>query len=161
VAFTDQQGRFKFVGLPPGVYTIIATRGGRPTQEIVPVAEGDSAAIEMRVGPPVTSAELDARDFQRERANTMIAIGGVAEIGALVMLLAAAIEQRKPDCDFGLPDCADAPRRGVTMGLGIGGGILALGGAALLGVGIHRLRKLNARIAVDDRTVGFTLSGRF
>jgi hypothetical protein len=161
VVFTDAKGRFELERLPAGVYTIVATRGGQATREIVAIGQGDAQAIELRVGPPTTTAELDSRDFQRQRAQTLIAIGGVAEIGALVMLLAAAIEQRKPDCKFDRSDCADPPRPAVTMGLGIGGGILALTGAALLGVGIHRLRKLNARIAIDDRTVGFTLSGNF
>lgn len=161
VAFTDAEGRFAFEALPAGVYTIVATRGGRPSHQVVAVGEGDSSAIELRVGPPTSSSELDARAWERQRANTMIAAGGVAGVGALVMLLAAAIERSKPDCKFGLPDCADAPRPAVAIGLGVTGGLFALASAALIGTGVHRIRKLNARISVDDRAMALVVSGRF
>jgi hypothetical protein len=108
-----------------------------------------------------TPSDADRREIQIRRSQTAIAAGSIAALGGFVLIIAAGVEGAKPDCKFGLDDCANAPRPRLTTGLGIGAAVLLAGGAALLGVGIYRLRRLRASVAVDGRSAGLVLSGRF
>jgi hypothetical protein len=158
---SDEEGHFAFADLPAGVYTVVADRGGPATQRTVALARGQRADVELRVAPPTPTVEIDRRHREEARARTMLGIGGVAAVGAVILLLSAGVERAKHDCQFGLEDCARGPRPGVTMGLGIAGGLLAVGGGTLIGVGAHRLRKLRASIAVQDGTLALRVAGRF
>jgi hypothetical protein len=158
---SDDQGHFQFDGLPAGVYTVVADRGGPATRRTVALANGQSADVELRVAPPLDTVEIDRREREASRARSMLAIGGVAAVGAMILFIAAGVEGAKHDCQFGLDDCARAPRPKVTAGLAIGGGILAVGGGTLIGLGAHRLRKLRASIAVQDGTLALRVAGRF
>ena len=158
---TDDEGRYTFEELPAGVYTVQVTRGGIPTQRVLSVFGERDQEANLRVAPPPTTAQVEDRFRRTQRARTMVAGGGVAGVGALLMLIGAVVEQRKPDCDFGLETCDDAPRPGVTTGLAIGSGILAAGSAALIGLGVHELRRLEAEVQFDEQTVMLRLGGRF
>lgn len=158
---SDDEGRFEVPSLPPGVYTVLAERGGRPTQRVVAIGGGQLARIELRIAPPTTTEELQRRDREEAQARTMLAAGGILEVGALALLIGAGAERAKADCKFGLEDCPSSPRPGVALGLGLVGGLFAAGGAALLGVGAHRLRRLRASVAVEDGALAVLVAGRF
>lgn len=152
-----------------------------PAEASVDATPTESISSEVAVGAPapvvvadddldeVTEAEVAAatpiEDEQREakirRAQTMIAAGSIAAIGGFVMAIAAGIEGAKPECKFGLDECSNAPRPNVTAGLAIGATIGLAAGAALLGVGVYKLRKVRASIVADGRTAGLVISGRF
>ncbi|MEX1361746.1 MAG: carboxypeptidase-like regulatory domain-containing protein [Nannocystaceae bacterium] len=161
MTFTNSRGRYRVEELPPGIYTIVSDRGGPPTERVVTLAPGQGARVDFRVAPPTTTEELDRRRFEAARAHTMISIGGVSGVAGLLLLIGAAVEGAKRECQFGLDDCAAAPRPALTRGLAIGGAILVSGGAALVGLGVHRQRKLRASIAADDRSAAIVLTGRF
>ena len=158
---TDAEGKFRFDDLPAGVYTLVTNRKGKPTAEVVALGPGEWSEVELAVEPPTSSTELENRETTRRRANAMIAAGGILEVAALVMLLAAAVEHRKPACKFDLQTCADPPRPNVTRGLGIAGGVFAAGGAILIGVGVHRRLQLKARVQASDRGLALGVTGRF
>jgi hypothetical protein len=160
-ATTDIEGRFFHEGLPPGTYTVIVERGGRPTRKTISLGVGATQRVALTVSPPTSTAELDRRRIDDQRARTLIATGSVAGAAALFMLIGAAVEANKPECKFDLDDCAAAPRPNVTRGLGIGGAVLAIVGGTLIGVGVHKLRKLRARVELDDRAVALVVGGRF
>jgi hypothetical protein len=158
---TDETGRYVAESLPPGVYTIRADRGGPPTRQVFSLGLGQFAQVDLTLAPPTSSATLERRAADESRARTMLALGGVAVVGSIGLLIAASVEKRKPECNFGLDDCAAAPRHGLATTLGITGGLFAAGGAALIGVGAHRLRKLRAAVAIEDGEVALLVSGRF
>ena len=160
-AFTDATGDFEVDELPPGVYTVRAERGGPPSSQIVSVGPAQTIEVELTLAPPTTTEELERRAGIESRARTMIAMGGVAEVAAIGLLVATGVENSKPACNFDLDDCAAAPRPKLAAALGITGGLLAAGGAALIGVGVHRLRRLRAEIAISDGEVAFVFSGKF
>ncbi len=160
-AFTDELGDFEVDELPAGVYTVRAERGGPPSSRIVSLSSAQTVEVELTLAPPTPTEEIERRAAIETRARTLIAMGGVAEVAAIGLLIATGVENSKPDCNFGLDDCADAPRPKLAAGLGITGGIMAAGGAALIGIGVHRLRRLRAEIAVADGEVAFVLSGKF
>jgi hypothetical protein len=108
-----------------------------------------------------TPSDADRREIQLRRSQAAIAAGSVAVLAGLVMVIAAGVEGAKPDCKFGLDDCDNAPRPRVTTGLAIGAAVLIAGGGTMLGVGIHKLRRVRASLAVDGRSAGLVLSGRF
>ncbi len=158
---TNDSGRFAVEGLPAGIYTIVADQGGGPSEQVVALSPGDEGYVELVLEPPTTTIELDERRRAMSRAQTMVAGGGLMGVTALLLLIGSAVENAKHECKFGLEDCAGAPRPSVTRGLAISGAVLAAGGAALVGVGVHRLRKLRAGFAADDNSVALTLTGRF
>ena len=106
-------------------------------------------------------SDADRREIQIRRAQTAIAAGSIAALAGFVLVIAAGVEGAKPDCKFGLDECSNAPRPRVTTGLAIGAAVLLAGGGTLLGVGIYKLRRVRASLAVDGRSAGLVLSGRF
>lgn len=108
-----------------------------------------------------TPSDADRREVQIQRSQAAIAAGSIAALAGLVMIIAAGVEGAKPDCKFGLDDCSNAPRPRVTTGLAIGASVMLAGGGTLLGVGIYKLRRLRASVAVDGRSAGIVLRGRF
>lgn len=137
-------------------------------------ATDDTASEEPLVVAPVEPGELTAADLEGfapsdaerneqkvRRTRGALAAGAVAAVAGGILLIAAHAERKKPECDFGLDDCADPPRRGVTRGLGISGAVLLFGGGALAGWSAIRLTRLRTEIWTRDRTAGVTLSGRF
>jgi hypothetical protein len=131
-----------------------------PPPPAAPFEADDDEVTEAEVAA-ATPTEADIREIKLRRAQSMIAVGAVAALAGFVMAVAAGVEHAKADCKFGLDDCANAPRPAVTKGLGIGGAIGLVGGAALVGIGVYKLRKLRASVAVDGRSAGVVLSGRF
>ena len=117
--------------------------------------DADVAASE-----PVTY-DLDDSERKLARAQTMIAAGSVAGVGALVMLIAAGVEHNKPPCMFGLDDCSNAPRPAVATGLAIGGALLLGVGATLIGFGAAKQRRLRMGMRGDRTQVSVAISGRF
>jgi hypothetical protein len=109
----------------------------------------------------MTTEELDRRRDEEARARTMMSIGGVLAVGALGLLIGAGVERAKHECMFGLDDCPSAPRRNLAIGLGVSGAIAAVTGGVLIGLGIHRVRRLRASIAVQDGEVAFVALTRF
>jgi len=130
-----------------------------PEPEPDPFADVEEEPIEWH---PVADG-TPTREHQIRSARTMVAAGGVMGVGSLILLLAGRVESNKPECMFGLDDCADAPRREVTRGLFIGGGLAAAGAVALVTAGLVRMSKLRAGVFADadTETAGITLSGRF
>ncbi len=127
----------------------------------VVVADDDLDEVTEEEVAAATPIEDEQREAKIRRAQTMIAAGSIAAIGGFVMAIAAGIEGAKPECKFGLDDCSNAPRPNVTAGLAIGATIGLAAGAALLGVGVYKLRKVRASIVADGRTAGLVISGRF
>lgn len=119
-------------------------------------AEADAAAA----AAPITY-DLDQDDRKLARAQTMIAAGSVAGVGALVMLIAAGVEHNKPKCMFGLEDCSNAPRPAVATGLAVGGALLLGVGATLIGFGAAKQRRLRMAMGGDRTQVSVAISGRF
>ena len=101
------------------------------------------------------------RAREAARARTLIAAGALSGFASALMLVMAGVEANKPDCDFDRVRCDDAPRPSVARGLGIAGGILAVGGATMLGLGIRRNRRLRAGVVADDQSAALLLRGRF
>lgn len=162
--------------IPPGVPSPSVEASPEPAElEAVGPTEAPmmAAPLETEVSPP--PAEFDTTDLSMEPwrslddshsrdvalARTMVAGGALSGVAALMMLIASGIERNKPACDFGLSDCADAPRRGVAAGLGVAGGVLLAGGAALVTVGVVRLRRLKVGATVDGRSAMLRVGGRF
>lgn len=121
----------------------------------------DDALDDVEEDSNAIAIDDDKRETKIRRAQTMIAAGSIAAIGGFVMAIAAGIEGAKPDCKFGLDDCDNAPRPNVTAGLAVGATLGLAAGAALLGVGIYKLRKVRASVVADGRTAGLVISGRF
>lgn len=158
---TDVRGRFFVDDLPVGVYTIIADRGGPSSKRVVALAEGDVETLSFEVAPPTTTVELDRRQLEQRRSGMLIAGGGLAAVGGGLLLIASAVENAKHDCKFDQDECASSPRPSFAVGLGVAGGVLAVGGAALVTLGVVRRRRLKAAIAIDDRSAVVSLGGRF
>jgi hypothetical protein len=161
ITITGPDGRFVLDDLPPGIYTLLADRGGPPTRHVVAIGRGQAVDLELSVSPPTPTVVLDRRTAEERSARTMLAVGGVGAVGALGLIVAGIVEGAKHECMFGLEDCARAPRPALAAGLGITGAVLAVGSGTLLGVGTYRLRKLRARIEVEDGAVAFVVGGRF
>jgi len=158
---TDYDGRFAIDGLPAGQYTLTVDHGAGPTRAVVTLDPGASERLSLRVAEPMAQDERDRREREITRGQTMIAIGSVAAMGGLFMIMGAGVEAAKPDCKFGLDDCSNAPRPAVARGLGIGGAVLVAGGSTLLGFGIHTLRRARAGFVVDGQTAGIVIRGKF
>lgn len=105
--------------------------------------------------------DLDDLDRKLRRAEGLIAGGSVMGIAGLVMLIGAATEAAKPACKFDQDTCANAPRPAVARGLGIGSAIAIVGGATMLGLGLHRRHKIRTVFSGDTNSVALTLHGRF
>lgn len=161
VEVTDSKGHFIAEDLPPGVHTITADRGGPPTQRVAALSPGEAVQVDFEVAPPTTTETLDRRREEEQSARTLLAAGGLLAIGGALLLIATGVENAKRECLFDQDDCAAAPRPGLTRGLGVTGGLLMAGGAAMVTVGIVRKRRLKARIAIEDQAASLVLSGRF
>lgn len=161
IATTGPEGEFSFEALPAGVYTVHATRGGERSTARVSMSTGNRQRVELAVGPPFTTEFVKQNYLAQSRAKTMIGAGGVLEVAALLLLIGAVVENRKPDCMFERDTCDDAPRPAVTTGLGIGSGVAAATGALLIGLGIRDLRRLRAEIDLDEESAMLRFSGRF
>ncbi|MEM6990396.1 MAG: hypothetical protein AAF721_07865 [Myxococcota bacterium] len=107
--------------------------------------------------------EDDTAERNREitRARTMLAAGGLSGVASVLLLIAAGVEASKPACKFGLETCDSGPRKGVAAGLGVTGAIAGLGAAALITVGVRRLRRLKVGVMGDEQSASVTLRGRF
>lgn len=161
ITSTDVDGHYRVEGLPPGVFTVFGDRGGPATERVVALAPGQATRLDFRVAPPTDTAELDRRRDEATRAQTLMSIGGVSAIGGVLLLIGAAVENAKRDCLFGQDECAAAPRPQVTRGLAVTGALFTAGGAALVGLGVHKHRRLRASISADDRSAALVISGRF
>lgn len=161
ITVTDLDGRYRVDDLPPGIYTVTGDRGGPSTERVVAVTPGEAQRLDFRVALPTTSEELDRRQREATQAHTLLSLGGVSAVAGVLLLIGAGVENAKWDCKFGLDECAAAPRPQVARGLAIAGVVAVTGGAALVGLGIHRQRRLRASIAADDRSAAVVLSGRF
>jgi hypothetical protein len=145
---------------PPGESVVTTDASAEPAPAVVITDEDLDEVTEEEVAA-ATPIDADRREAQIRSAQTMIAAGSIFAIGGFVMAVAAGVEGAKPDCKFGLDECSNGPRPKVTTGLAIGATIGLAAGAALLGVGIYKLRKVRASVAVDGRTAGLVISGRF
>ena len=145
----------------PPAESVVATEASAEPAPAVVLTDEDLDEVTEEEVAAATPIDADRREAQIRSAQTMIAAGSIFAIGGFVMAVAAGVEGAKPDCKFGLDDCSNAPRPKVTTGLAIGATIGLAAGAALLGVGIYKLRKVRASVAVDGRTAGLVISGRF
>jgi hypothetical protein len=141
--------------------SVVPTEASAEPAPAVVITDEDLDEVTEAEVAAATPIAADRREAQIRSAQTMIAAGSIFAIGGFVMAVAAGVEGAKPDCKFGLDDCSNAPRPKVTTGLAIGATIGLAAGAALLGVGIYKLRKVRASVAVDGRTAGLVISGRF
>ncbi|MBX7080521.1 MAG: carboxypeptidase-like regulatory domain-containing protein [Nannocystaceae bacterium] len=158
---SEFDGRFGLGELPPGVYVVAVDREGPSSERTISVEPGGRAELELAVAPASPVFDLEHHERKIERAGLMIAAGSVAALGGLLMIVAAGVEANKPECMFGLDDCANAPRPEFARALGIAGGVVLAGGAALVGVGIARRHRLRAQLRGDWTSIGVTVSGRF
>jgi hypothetical protein len=145
----------------PPAESVVTTEASAESAPAVVISDEDLDEVTEEEVAAATPIDADRREAQIRSAQTMIAAGSIFAIGGFVMAVAAGVEGAKPDCKFGLDDCSNAPRPKVTTGLAIGATIGLAAGAALLGVGIYKLRKVRASVAVDGRTAGLVISGRF
>jgi len=78
VADTDAQGRFEFIGLPPGTYRLSASRTGfldRPTRRPIPLGPNDQVTdAEIRLPPQsvITGHVLDEDGERVDRARVAV-----------------------------------------------------------------------------------------
>ncbi len=158
---SEFDGRFGLGELPPGVYVVAIDRDGPRSERTRSLDPGGRTERELAVAPASPVFDLEVHERKIERARLVIAGGSVAALGGLLMIVAAGVEANKPECMFGLDDCANAPRPAFARALGIAGGVVLAGGAALIGVGIARRHKLRAKLRGDLTSIGVTVSGRF
>lgn len=158
---TDAEGRFAFDELPAGEYTIFVDRGGDVSTTLVALPEGALREAALTVAPPFSTALLEREQRALNRGRAMISVGGVAAVTAVLMFISAGVEAAKPDCRFGPDACENPPRPRLIGALAGMGGVLALGGAALVVVGARRVRRVDARLQLDRNAAALTVSGRF
>lgn len=161
ITHSDYDGRFTLDDLTAGTYTLRFDRGGRRSERVVSIGTGQRLRLDVKVAPPTETRELERRAKIETRSSTMIAVGSIAAIGGLVMIIGGIIEANKPPCMFGLDECSNQPRPAVAKGMGIGGAVALAGGAALVGFGVAKRLRLRAAIEADNTHAALVLRGRF
>jgi hypothetical protein len=161
VTLTDAQGRFSFDDLPAGEYTVFADRGGEVATRLLALPEGAIRSTALQVPPPFPTALREQEQRELARGRAMVSVGGVAAATAVFLLISAGVEAAKPPCRFGPDACENPPRPNLIGAFAGVGAALLLGGSTLVVAGARRIRRVDARLVVDGRRAGLSVSGRF